>query len=162
MAVAALAVVGTVALVACSRGSGSGLEAPGRPGSSAPATAPTTVSTTTLTASLSGAAEVPGPGAEGALGTVRVTLDPGAGQLCFDLAVAGVDAPTAAHVHTGPRGVLGPVSVTLAPPGPAGISGCVAAAPELVASMVANPAGFYVDVHDDAHPAGAARGQLSR
>jgi hypothetical protein len=154
--------VATLALVACSGGSGSGVEAPGRPGASAPATTSTTVPTVTLTASLSGAAAVPGPGAEGASGAARVILDPDAGRVCFDLTVAGVDAPTAAHVHTGPRGVVGPVSVTLAPPVPGGISGCVAAAPELVASIVANPGGFYLDVHDDAHRAGAARGQLSR
>jgi hypothetical protein len=155
--------VATVALVACNGGSLSAPPGGGRrPTASAPATTSTTLRTVTLTASLSGAAEVPGPGGDGASGAVRVVLDPDAGQVCFDLTVAGVDTPTAAHLHAGPLEVVGPVSVTLAPPVAGRAAGCVAAEPDLVASIVANPGGFYVDVHSDAYRLGAVRGQLSR
>ena len=39
-------------------------------------------------------------------------------------------------------------------------SGAVAAAPALLAAIVANPAGYYVNVHNAEYPGGAVRGQL--
>src|SRR5206468_9087072 len=51
-----------------------------------------------LTADLSGAEEVPGPGAKDGTGTARLVLTPD-GKVCADLATAKVDPATAAHVH---------------------------------------------------------------
>ena len=127
-----------------------------------PAATSTTVRTTTLAARLEGGATVPEPGAPAAAGQARLTVDPDTGQVCWELTVSGVADPTAAHLHTGPRGAVGPVTVglTTAAGGPS--SGCAPVPPELAASVVANPAGFYVDVHADDFPAGAVRGQLGR
>jgi CHRD domain-containing protein len=80
----------------------------------------------------------------------------------LELTVSGVDAPTAAHLHTAPSGAVGPVTVVLTAVAGGPSTGCAAVPPELAASVAGNPRGFYVDVHDDAHPAGAVRGQLER
>ena len=146
-------------LTGCGGSSGS---RPPRTTITEPATTSTTVRTTTLVAPLTGAAVVPGPGAPGASGLARLTLDPATGQLCWELTVSGVAAPTAAHLHTAPRGAVGPVTAALTAVAGGPATGCATVPPELAASVAANPAGFYVDVHDDAFPTGAGRGQLGR
>ncbi len=120
-----------------------------------PATTSTTVRTTTFTASLGGTTVVPGPGAPSASGQARVTVDPDTGQVCWQVTVTGLDAPSDVHLHTAPLGAVGPVTTALTPG-----AGCALLPPDLAASVVANPPGFYVDVHADAFPRGALRGQL--
>jgi hypothetical protein len=156
----AAALVATVVVAGCASGSSSRPARP--PPTTLSASTSTTVRTTTLTASLTGAAVVPGPGGPEASGAARVTVDPDTGQVCWELTVTGVEAPTAAHLHTGPLGAVGPVTVPLTAGAGGPTAGCTTVPAELAASMVANPPGFYVDVHDGAFPAGAGRGQLGR
>lgn len=111
---------------------------------------------------LTGAAEVPGPGDRDGSGTARITADAATNQICYELTVQAIDAPTAAHVHRGAVGVAGPPVVTLDPPTRGSSRGCYNVARELAAAIIANPAGFYVNVHNDRHPQGAVRGQLRR
>jgi CHRD domain len=153
----AAAGLATALLVAC------GGSSPSRPPStttSQPAATSTTVRTTTLTAPLGGAETVPEPGAPAASGLARLTLDPDTGQVCWELTIEGVGSPTAAHLHTAPRGAVGPVTVALTAGATGPATGCAPVPPELAASVAANPAGFYVDVHADDFPSGAVRGQL--
>jgi len=114
-----------------------------------------------LGAPLTGAAEVPGPGDADGFGWARITIDLDASQLCFRLSVARVEGVTAAHIHQGMPGEAGPVVVPLDAPVTGLSSGCVAVEPALAASIVGNPAGFYVNVHSEAYPAGAVRGKLA-
>ena len=114
---------------------------------------------TILAADLTGSEEVPGPGAEGGAGTARLVLTT-EGRVCAELATTRVDEATAAHVHTGLKGVAGPVVITLTTPKEGRASGCVDADPAVVARVVADPASSYVNVHTAALPAGAVRGQL--
>lgn len=114
---------------------------------------------TILTAELSGSEEVPGPGAAGGAGTARLVLTTD-GKVCAELATTRVDGATAAHVHTGPKGVAGPVVITLTTPKDGRASGCVPADPAVVAMLAADPASAYVNVHTAALAAGAVRGQL--
>lgn len=116
---------------------------------------------TILAADLTGSEEVPGPGAAGGSGTARLVLTTD-GRVCAELATAGVDEATAAHVHTGPKGMAGPVVITLTTPKDGRASGCVAADPAVVANVAADPASAYVNVHTAALAAGAVRGQLEK
>jgi hypothetical protein len=55
-------------------------------------------------ATLTGDAEVPGPGDPKGSGTVQVTLDPDTGEVCYELSVANIQEATAAHIHEGAMG----------------------------------------------------------
>lgn len=115
---------------------------------------------TFLAASLSGDAEVPGPGDDDGDGFAGIDIV-GDGRLCADLFVRRLDRVTAAHIHDGATGAAGPIVVTLPAPIFGTSSGCVNADQALVDNIVANPAVFYVNVHTQAFPDGAVRGQLA-
>lgn len=141
-------VLGLVFVVACSQQPTSTLDAlGGRP----------------LSAILTGAAEVPGPGDPDGSGTAFITLNPGLGEVCFELSVTGIAPATTAHIHLAPVGVAGPVVVGLTPPTSGVSSGCISGLPrEGVKAILKDPAAYYVNVHNAEHPAGALRGQLSK
>jgi hypothetical protein len=115
-----------------------------------------------LATTLTGAAEIPGPGDPDGSGTASIRLNPGQGEVCFELTVSGMAPATAAHIHVGPAGVAGPVVVGLAPPTSGTSSGCVSADPALIKAIIQNPEQYYVNVHNADFPAGAVRGQLSK
>lgn len=119
--------------------------------------APAFATTTTLVATLDGASEPEGGEAKGS-GTFTVDIDPDNGDFCYTLTAKGIGAPTMAHVHTGAVGVSGPPVVTIA----VAEDECVAAEPDALRPMVANPEGYYVNVHTAAFPKGAIRGQLKK
>jgi hypothetical protein len=117
----------------------------------------------TLHATLTGAAEIPGPGDPDGTGTVQIVGNVGRQTLttlCYRLSVAGIGTPTAAHIHQAPAGVAGPIVVPLDPPIDGSSSGCVRADPDLVKDILTNPEKYYVNVHNAEFPAGALRGQL--
>jgi hypothetical protein len=92
-----------------------------------------------------------------------VTVNPGQGELCYDLAVAGIDPATAAHVHEGVEGEVGPPVVTLGVPDASGAAtGCLNLSKELLQRLLHEPSGFYVNVHSAEFPQGAVRGQLGK
>jgi hypothetical protein len=97
-----------------------------------------------------------------ATGTAVLRIRKDAGLICYRLRAANVTLPTvAAHIHKGAAGVNGPVVVPLTAPGADGTSsGCVTVAAPLIDDILANRAGYYVNVHTKEHPAGAIRSQL--
>jgi hypothetical protein len=112
---------------------------------------------------LTGAAEVPGPGDPDGSGEAVLQLNPGQREVCFQLTVSDIAPATASHIHRAPAGVAGPVVVGLTPPPTSGSSSaCVSASRELILEIIQNPEAFYVNVHNADFPAGAVRGQLSR
>ena len=117
---------------------------------------------------LTGAAEVPGPGDPDASGTAFITLNQGQGEVCFELSWAGIDGTVfAAHIHVGPAGVAGPVVVPLftdvALSGTDSASGCVSGvSQELIKAIRQTPENYYTNIHSDVFPAGAVRGQLGK
>ena len=118
-----------------------------------------------LTTTLTGAAEVPGPGDPDGSGTARITLKSGKRQVCFELTVANITLPaTAAHIHVGSATEAGPVVVALIPPDATGSSsGCVAADRALIKAIRKHPENYYVNVHTlPLYGAGAVRGQLAK
>lgn len=116
----------------------------------------------TTTGVFSGPAEVPGPGDADSGGTATVTLDP-SGQVCYNITLTAVeDTVTAAHIHRGEPGVSGPpvVPLDVLPDASGTADSCVDADPAIVAEIIANPLGFYVNVHNSLFPDGASRAQL--
>lgn len=111
---------------------------------------------------LSGDAEVPGPGDPDGSGDALLTLDSDLDQICATIFVDGIATATAAHIHRGVEGVAGDVVVTLPTPDADGVADdCVAVGQALIDEIVADPAGFYVNVHNAEYPDGAVRGQLT-
>lgn len=115
-----------------------------------------------LQTSLTGAAEVPGPGDADGSGTAEITVNPGRTQVCYKLAVANIAPATAAHIHEAPLTAAGPVVVTLGAPASGTSSGCVTVARALALEILKRPADYYVNVHNGPFPAGAVRGQLAK
>jgi hypothetical protein len=151
----------------------------------APAT-PTGV--VTLVSQMSGAQEVPAATAPEAAsaGTLSLSMTPaggGAYTASFTIQLAGfvkagvLPAPldsgsviVAGHIHTGAAGVVGapivPLPISQAAPivtptGGAFLTIANVAVPADVASAIlANPSGFYFNLHSALNPGGVVRGQL--
>ena len=115
-----------------------------------------------LQTTLSGAAEVPGPGDADGRGTAKITVNPGQKQICYKLSVANIAPATATHIHEAPPTAAGPVVVTLGAPTSGTSSGCVTVTRALALEILKRPADYYVNVHNPAFPAGAVRGQLAK
>jgi hypothetical protein len=116
---------------------------------------PAQAATTNEKAEMTGAEEVPGPGDPDGKGTATVVIDDAANTVCFELTYTGLGKVTAAHIHTGAKGVAGPPAVTLK-----GDKGCVNADPTTVKALRDDPGSHYVNIHTDEFPKGAIRGQL--
>jgi CHRD domain-containing protein len=118
-----------------------------------------------LKALLSPAEEVPGPGVKDGVGSAQV--DVAGPKVCSDLKATMGEKPTKAHIHEGAKGVKGPVVVDLMPafnPGEAAFTSktCVETTPDIASQLIADPAGYYVNIHSEPHPDGAMRGQLAK
>ena len=111
-----------------------------------------------LTAELVGSAEVPVAGDPDGIGHAEITLNQGLGEVCWDIMVADIATPLAAHIHRGEAGVPGGVVVPLSPG-----SGCIDGVDaDLIKDIRQNPSNYYVNVHNAEFPGGALRGQLSK
>jgi CHRD domain len=96
-------------------------------------------------------------------GTATVLIRDTDATLCYAILVTGIDTPTLAHIHEGAAGTNGPILVPLNPPtgDPGVVSDCITGVDAtLLNNIRQNPLGFYVNVHTDAFPSGAVRGQL--
>jgi hypothetical protein len=113
---------------------------------------------TTLTADLADA----GAGDSNGSGTASITIDPDTGEVCWDLAVESIGDVAASHIHVGAAGEDGEVVVPLDIDGFSGSSSdCVDASDADLDAILANPAGYYVNIHTADFPNGAIRGQLT-
>ncbi|MFN2505021.1 MAG: CHRD domain-containing protein [Acidimicrobiales bacterium] len=102
-------------------------------------------------------------------GALALKLDPAKVEVCYELKVRETDQPRATHIHRSSG--EGPASLELNPrigrPGQTrggpndGRGGyavarqCEAADIALVASLLAHPGAYYIDVHTDTAPDGA-------
>jgi len=113
----------------------------------------------TLSAHLGGAGS---PDTDGA-GHATFKIDTAKNEVCYDVMVEKIGAATAAHVHKGAAGASGPPVVPMKAPDASGkSSGCATVGADVVKDILANPAGYYVNVHNAEFPGGAIRGQLSK
>jgi len=112
--------------------------------------------------------------APAAQGTASVSVDPLHNQVCYTVTVSGLTSPAIElHIHEGAAGTNGPVRLPFVAPatdvsGTAGApyggatNGCVPNVDHaLIRAIIANPAGYYVNLHTTTHPMGEIRGQLS-
>ncbi|HVN76703.1 MAG TPA: CHRD domain-containing protein [Thermoanaerobaculaceae bacterium] len=117
----------------------------------------------TFTATLAGSREA-GGGDPAGRGLAVITVS--GGSVYYFLWVQGIASPGAAHIHAAAEGVSGSVVVGLTPTwttvatGTYMAMGSVAADGGTTGPIVADPAGYYVNVHNAAFPDGAVRGQL--
>lgn len=128
---------------------------------------------------LGGANEVPPVtnADQNAFGSAIVTVDTTNNSFKFDWSVNSVAAPAIilSHVHEAAAGVAGPVRVDsgISPASPVTVvsggavftrSGIIPSsdAAGIVSRIIANPAGFYFNIHSSLNPGGVVRGQLVR
>jgi hypothetical protein len=115
----------------------------------------------TFVATLTPQNNVP-PGPTGATGDATIEIDVEGGQVCHVINYAGAGAPiTMGHIHVGDPGVNGPVVVNFTNL-TTGADACVSADSQLLSEIVANPGGYYVNLHTDPFPQGVLRGALSQ
>ena len=95
-------------------------------------------------------------------GTITFFINPGQKRICYDLTLAGIDQPVAAHIHRAPAGVAGPVVIPFPTPPLGASSACANVTSNLAAQIIAKPSAYYYNVHTAAFPGGALRGQLTR
>jgi hypothetical protein len=130
---------------------------------------------TVLEADLSGRAEVSDSGNNRMVGDPNgrgeayvFGIDNDPNTLCYVLTADRIsDVPMGAHIHRGVAGENGPVVAALAFPVGGDAADCLTEGepgkmmePGIVADILGNPEGFYVNVHTDEYPGGAIRGQL--
>jgi hypothetical protein len=111
-----------------------------------------------LETDMGGKQEVPGPGDPDGRGHADVKVF--SAKVCYTLTAKRIAPATAAHIHQGPRGVAGPVVVTLKPPTDGSSSGCVEIGQALARNLREHPKAYYINVHNEPFPDGAIRGQL--
>jgi CHRD domain len=125
-----------------------------------------------LDATLSGDQEVPPADPDGT-GRAKVELKPAEEQVCFAVSFRNIGTPNRGHIHQGVAGMNGDIVVEFfelvaIPSDPrhdeledrSRLEGCVPASLSILNAIAANPAGFYVNLHNARFPAGAIRGQL--
>jgi hypothetical protein len=116
------------------------------------------------TAYLTGANETPNPADPDGVGFAVINIDQGAATITFTAYVQNVAAINASHIHRGAAGVTGPVIIPFNQAFVNGVSSGTLTGPpitpSLLAEIVANPPGYYFNVHNADFPGGALRGQL--
>ena len=115
---------------------------------------------TVFQVTLEGKNEVPTKGDLDGTGRATIRINPRKGEICYNLRVAGIQPATAAHIHEAPAGAAGPVVVGLTAPTSGMSKGCVAISEAEAREIIADPADYYVNVHNDEFKGGALRGQL--
>jgi hypothetical protein len=114
----------------------------------------------TLTASMTADEEVPEKGPAGATGSATLDINTDTNQVCYTLVTQNLSEPiTAGHIHKGAKGVAGDVVVNLNITG-GNLKGCTTGEAAQIQAVLADPPGHYVNLHTEAHPMGALRGQL--
>jgi len=130
------------------------------PDPSAETNQPQQATTIVITVTLTGAAEVPSPGDADGTGTAILTADLISHTVCYTLVTENIDTPTAGHIHEGAAGASGDAVIPLFGDSADAAEGCATFSSEIATAILANPAGYYVNIHNAEFPSGAIRGQL--
>jgi hypothetical protein len=121
---------------------------------------------TPYVARLLGVNEVPAPGDPDGVGAAALSFQSLVGsdfiELCWDLSFSNIATPTGGHIHRGAPDVNGPIVAEFGERNIVVTSTCGLVSIDLFLEIQANPAGFYVNLHNPEFPAGAIRGQLAK
>lgn len=121
----------------------------------------TTAAAEKFNVTANGTQEVPPADPDGSC-TGVLTIDKPTNTISWNFTYANIAAPSAMHIHTGAAGVNGGVLVGLGIGGtPGTLSGSVVTSAANINTILANPTGFYVNVHNAEFPGGAVRSQLA-
>lgn len=113
-----------------------------------------------LVANLSGSNEVPGPGDPDGTGRAVLHMHPALHKVCADVTYSQIGTPVGAHIHKGRAGVGGDVVVDLSSSVTGGARCATGVAKALINRILAHPRHYYFNIHTNAYPTGAIRGQL--
>ena len=117
-------------------------------------------------AALHGSQEAPNAGDPDGFGAADFRIK--GNKVCFRILASGIDPVTAAHIHKAPPGQAGDIVVDLfsfkgrSQTLPPRISGCAKTTAAIAKDIARNSDDYYVNVHNEAFPTGALRGQLSK
>jgi hypothetical protein len=90
-------------------------------------------------------------------GVATLLIDDVANTISWNIDVGDIALPlTGAHIHQGDASVAGPILINFS----SSLTGSGLFDTDL-AAVVANPGGFYVNLHTSEFPAGAIRGQIA-
>jgi len=99
---------------------------------------------------------IPGQGDPDGMGLATLMIDDADNTIDWNIDVSNITLPpTGAHIHQAVQGMNGPIVVNF--------SGMLTGMDLMdadLANVLANPSGFYVNVHNSDFPAGAIRGQI--
>jgi hypothetical protein len=91
-------------------------------------------------------------------GKANLTLSKARGRVCATITWKGIATPDAAHIH---RSSNDSIVVNLTGAVTQGRK-CTSAGKKLIASILAHPGRYYVNVHNPTYPAGAIQGKLRK
>ncbi len=113
-----------------------------------------------MTANMTGDEEVPQKGPAGATGGATLEIKSDTNEICYTFVTQNLnEAVTQGHIHKGAKGAAGDVFINLNVAG-GNLKGCVPSEAAKIEALLANPQGYYVNLHSEAHPMGVLRGQL--
>lgn len=114
-----------------------------------------------LTSTMTADEEVPQKGPAGATGSGTLDFNTDNNQVCYTFITQSLTDPvTGGHIHKGAKGVAGDVFIDLKVTG-GNLKGCVPSEAAKMQAVMADPQGYYVNLHTQANPMGAVRGQLA-
>ncbi len=113
-----------------------------------------------LVASLTGAEES-GGGDKNGKGSAAIVINAATNEVCYELMAEDLGPSKGAHIHKGAKGQDGDIVVPFTELNDKGVaSGCVKDDKGVIADILKNPQGYYVNFHTSGYPKGAIRGQL--
>lgn len=123
------------------------------------APAPAWAATGTLSAEATADQETQG-GREGASASGMFRVDTDAGEFCYDVSATDLDDAAAMHIHVGGAGEDGDIVIELDAAQIGAGETCTDTDAGVLEDILADPEGYYLNVHTPDFPAGAVRGQL--
>lgn len=122
--------------------------------------APALAESVVLVATLSGAGG-PGGGDADGKGSFRAEIDPALGDVCYVLTLSGIGKVSAVQLRSGAADAKPAALISFEVTG-ASTDMCMAAEPDVLKPIVADPAGYFILAQTAEHPDGALRGTLTK